>query len=109
VFCSLLNSGSDAGFFDIELLDFAAAEQAYVENTAVAAHPPYDTRGGSIEITDFAPRFEPLRPHVPADHAGAPPAPQRKAARACACACARSATTAAPDRPPPGAATTCAT
>ena len=58
VFCSLLNAEQDQGFFDIELIDFARAEQAYVENTAIVRTCLYDTRGGAVEILDFAPRFE---------------------------------------------------
>ncbi len=57
VFCSLVNAGTEAGFFDVELLDFAIARQEYLENTAVLRTCLEDSRGGSIEITDFAPRF----------------------------------------------------
>ena len=57
VFCSLLDDTLDYGFFDIELIDFEKAEQTYVENTAILRTRLYDTRGGGVEITDFAPRF----------------------------------------------------
>jgi GH15 family glucan-1,4-alpha-glucosidase len=57
VFCSLLDDTLDYGFFDIELVDFESAEQAYVENTAILRTRLVDTRGGCVEITDFAPRF----------------------------------------------------
>jgi len=57
VFCSLVNAGTETGFFDVELIDFAAAKQEYLENTAVLRTRLEDSRGGSVEITDFAPRF----------------------------------------------------
>lgn len=61
VFCSLLREGrkdEDFGFFAIELADFARAEQAYVEHTAILNTRLYDQQGGAIEIVDFAPRFQ---------------------------------------------------
>jgi GH15 family glucan-1,4-alpha-glucosidase len=57
VFCSLLRESSDSGFFSIELADYARGEQQYVANTAVLNTRLYDTRGGCVEIVDFAPRF----------------------------------------------------
>lgn len=58
VFCALLRSGDeDAGLFAIELEDFARSESAYVGHTAIVRTVLYDTHGGAIEITDFAPRF----------------------------------------------------
>jgi GH15 family glucan-1,4-alpha-glucosidase len=57
VFCSLLDDTLAHGYFDIELVDFESAEQAYVENTAILRTRLVDTRGGCVEITDFAPRF----------------------------------------------------
>ena len=58
VFCSLLRGGDeDAGLFAIELEDFARSESAYVGHTAIVRTVLYDTHGGAIEITDFAPRF----------------------------------------------------
>ncbi|MBL8380651.1 MAG: glycoside hydrolase family 15 protein [Burkholderiales bacterium] len=61
VFCSLLRSrdaaGGGAGFFAVELADFATSEQRYVPNTAVLVTTITDSRGGAIEVTDFAPRF----------------------------------------------------
>lgn len=60
VFCSLLNEhpdGEGAGYFVIELLDLASSDQFYLPNTAVLVTRLKDTRGGEIEITDFAPRF----------------------------------------------------
>jgi GH15 family glucan-1,4-alpha-glucosidase len=59
-FCALLNPVSDQGpqgVFEVELLNFAAAEQSYVENTAILTTTLHDTNGGAIKIIDFAPRF----------------------------------------------------
>ena len=59
-FCSLLrerHDDGDFGFFAIDLVDFARAEQQYLDNTAVLVTRLYDQRGGCIEVTDFAPRF----------------------------------------------------
>lgn len=60
VFCSLLNNGGegDKGFWDVELFDYARAEQVYRRNSAVVVTTLHDEHGGCIEITDFAPRFK---------------------------------------------------
>jgi len=60
VFCSLLRerkSATDFGFFTVELVDFARADQEYLTNTAILVTRLYDRHGGGIELTDFAPRF----------------------------------------------------
>jgi GH15 family glucan-1,4-alpha-glucosidase len=57
VFCSLLKDTDDFGFFAIELADCERTEQHYLENTAILVTQLYDSHGGAIEITDFAPRF----------------------------------------------------
>ena len=49
---------SGDGVFAIEMLEFARAEQSYLENTAVLSTRLYDKQGNAIEITDFAPRFK---------------------------------------------------
>jgi len=59
-FCSLLSpseSDGPTGRFDIELLNFAAADQSYVENTAILTTTLRDTTGGELKIVDFAPRY----------------------------------------------------
>ena len=59
-FCSLLRARGgteDFGYFAIDLLDFQRAEQAYLSNTPVLRTQLYDSKGGCVEITDFAPRF----------------------------------------------------
>jgi GH15 family glucan-1,4-alpha-glucosidase len=60
VFCSLLREGNDKddfGFFSVELEDFSHSEQHYLENTAILVTRLHDSKGGSLEITDFCPRF----------------------------------------------------
>ncbi len=60
VFCSLLrghNNGEGFGYCTVELIDQAAADQFYLTNSAVLVTRISDSHGGTIEITDFAPRF----------------------------------------------------
>src|SRR6266852_1235172 len=60
LFCSLLRARkeeSDFGFFAIDLADYAGAEQRYEPDTAIVVTVLRDSRGGAVEITDFAPRF----------------------------------------------------
>ena len=61
LFCSLLKgkrAQRDFGFYAVELIDHAHAEQSYRDNTAILVTRLFDRHGGSIEITDFAPRFD---------------------------------------------------
>jgi GH15 family glucan-1,4-alpha-glucosidase len=64
VFCALLRGGDAAGVdpadgaLSIELREFASAEQSYLENTAVLHTVLVDKDGGSIEVIDFAPRYD---------------------------------------------------
>jgi hypothetical protein len=55
-FCALLSPKIEGGDWAIELEDFEHAEQFYLDNTAVLVTRLFDTHGGAIEITDFAPR-----------------------------------------------------
>lgn len=60
VFCSLLRDhqpGDGFGFFAVELEGVVRQEQEYVVNTPVVVTRLFDSRGGCVEITDFAPRF----------------------------------------------------
>lgn len=59
VFCSLLNDHGDpdSGFYDVELFNFSHSEQRYCHNSTVVVTTLHDENGGSLEITDFAPRF----------------------------------------------------
>jgi len=60
VFCALLagESEPDAGYFDLELINFVRSEQRYVPNTAVVETVLHDDTGGVVKIIDFAPRFQ---------------------------------------------------
>jgi GH15 family glucan-1,4-alpha-glucosidase len=57
-FCALLSPQLDGGDFAIELDDCIGSEQHYVENTAVLRTVLRDSRGGVVEILDFAPRWK---------------------------------------------------
>eukprot|EP00929_Paragymnodinium_shiwhaense_P015932 TRINITY_DN124015_c0_g1_i1.p1 TRINITY_DN124015_c0_g1~~TRINITY_DN124015_c0_g1_i1.p1 ORF type:complete len:730 (-),score=139.68 TRINITY_DN124015_c0_g1_i1:109-2298(-) len=58
VFNSLLNNGSDkTGFYDIVLEDCERAEQRYLHSSAVLVTTLHSSKGDSLEIRDFAPRF----------------------------------------------------
>jgi GH15 family glucan-1,4-alpha-glucosidase len=60
VFCSLLRNDEPAaadGVFAIDIVDLARTEQEYSVNTPVLVTRAFDSHGGAIEITDFAPRF----------------------------------------------------
>src|SRR5208282_698415 len=58
---------SDDGSFSIELEDFRASEQTYVQNTAILKTILHG-ESGSVEVTDFIPRFHtrnrPFRPQT---------------------------------------------
>ena len=60
-FCSLLNGDKDRanefGLFRIDLVDSVRTEQEYLMNTPILVTRSFDSEGGAIEITDFAPRF----------------------------------------------------
>jgi len=59
-FCALLQSDrrpEDPGIFSIELLDQVAADQRYERASAILITRLHDSRGGIVEIVDFAPRF----------------------------------------------------
>jgi len=64
MFCSLLKprtgneQRADIGFFTIELLDRVKTEQHYLHNTPIVVTRMTDSGGGTIEVSDFAPRFE---------------------------------------------------
>jgi GH15 family glucan-1,4-alpha-glucosidase len=70
IFCSLLDGAgeTDSGFLDIEIDEPASAEQHYLRNTAILATTLTDTKGQSVRILDFAPRFwqygRVFRPHT---------------------------------------------
>jgi GH15 family glucan-1,4-alpha-glucosidase len=60
VFCNLLRTEEEAGmpgFFGIECAGYARSEQSYLQNTAILSTTLFDRQGGSVKITDFAPRY----------------------------------------------------
>lgn len=58
VFNCLLNNNSDkTGFYDVVLEDFERCEQTYLGTSAVLVTTLHSSRGDSVEIRDFAPRF----------------------------------------------------
>jgi GH15 family glucan-1,4-alpha-glucosidase len=57
IFCSLLRNEDDYGYLSVELADLDTSDQSYLENTAVLVTHLHDRSGGTIEVTDFSPRF----------------------------------------------------
>ncbi len=58
VFCALLGEDEHSGgVFAVDVLNLARTEQRYLRNTAILVTELHDVNGGSVEITDFAPRF----------------------------------------------------
>ncbi|MEO8017580.1 MAG: glycoside hydrolase family 15 protein [Pseudomonadota bacterium] len=60
VFSALLQKeGGDAaqGVFAVEMLDCVRSEQNYLRNSAIIETRLFDSHGGAVRITDFAPRF----------------------------------------------------
>lgn len=61
VFSALLTKDAgdaEHGVFATDLVDLSYTKQAYVRNTAIVETIQRDTRGGTIRITDFCPRFK---------------------------------------------------
>ena len=64
VFCSLLRGGDAAGAspadgaLSIELKDYGESEQSYLDNSAMLHSVLHDKNGGSVEVVDFAPRYD---------------------------------------------------
>ena len=57
VFCRLLSGVEDKGFTDVVLDRMVETRSNYVRNTAVVVTELIDSDGGTVRITDFAPRF----------------------------------------------------
>ena len=58
VFCALVDGDDPAGgFFSIEFVEEATADQSYVRNTAILRTVLTAASGASIAITDFVPRY----------------------------------------------------
>ncbi len=59
VFCSLLNGDDpEAGYADVVLENLADTQQAYLGNSAILVTTATDSKGASVRITDFCPRFK---------------------------------------------------
>lgn len=56
-FCTLLSPKTEGGDFAVELEDFVSSEQHYLPNTAVLRTVLRDSKGGEVEVIDFAPRW----------------------------------------------------
>jgi len=57
IFCALLKDTDDYGFMSVDMTDCERTEQQYLENTAILVTRLHDRHGGTIEVTDFSPRF----------------------------------------------------
>jgi len=57
VFCRLLAGDEEKGFSDVVLEGMVDYSSDYERNTAVVSTILTDNRGGSVKVTDFAPRF----------------------------------------------------
>lgn len=61
MFCALMSGKDPAnaqhGVWAIDLIDQVSAEQHYERNTPILVTTLTDSRGNSVEITDFCPRF----------------------------------------------------
>ena len=58
LFCRLLAGTEEKGFTDVVLDDLAEVQSEYLRNTAVVSTLMTDSRGNSVRVTDFAPRFQ---------------------------------------------------
>ena len=56
-FCALLSPQQGGGEWAIDVEDLVSTQQHYLPNTAVLRTRLQDSRGGVVEITDFAPRW----------------------------------------------------
>jgi GH15 family glucan-1,4-alpha-glucosidase len=57
VFCRLLAGDEEKGFCDVVLDGMVEYRSEYLRNTAIVSTVLTDSQGGSVRITDFAPRF----------------------------------------------------
>ncbi|THD42959.1 MAG: glycoside hydrolase family 15 protein [Bradyrhizobium sp.] len=58
VFSRLLAGDEEKGFCEVALSDLVEVKTQYLRNTAVVETVLTDSRGGSVRVTDFAPRFD---------------------------------------------------
>ena len=60
VLCSLIRGDAEPkanGAFAVEMVDAAESEQQYMTDSPILVTRMFDSKGGAIEVTDFAPRF----------------------------------------------------
>ncbi len=57
IFCRLLAGDEEKGFADVVLDGMVTYQSEYLRNTAIVCTTLSDRHGGSVRITDFAPRF----------------------------------------------------
>src|SRR5215831_16372663 len=69
IFCRLLSGDEEKGFCDVVLDNMADYQSEYLRNTAVVSTVLTDRNGGSVRITDFAPRLPAPATH-PHDRTG---------------------------------------
>ncbi|HWV52827.1 glycoside hydrolase family 15 protein [Pseudorhodoplanes sp.] len=60
VFCRLLAGDEEKGFTDVVLDGLKDVKSQYLRNTPIVVTELTDEHGGSVRITDFAPRFQNL-------------------------------------------------
>ena len=65
VFSRLLAGDEEKGFTDVVLDGLVETRSDYMRNTAIVVTELTDGNGATVRITDFAPRFRELRPHLP--------------------------------------------
>ena len=57
VFCRLVSGQEEKGFTDVVLAGQVDTQSSYLRNTPIVTTVLTDDKGGSIRVTDFAPRF----------------------------------------------------
>ena len=66
VFSRILAGDEEKGFCDVALSGLVETESSYLRNTAIVETLLTDDQGARLRVTDFAPRFRPVRAHIPA-------------------------------------------
>ena len=92
--CASGTATTDFGFFAVDLADLARTEQDYLQQHRDPGHAPLRPPRRRGRNHRLRAALQPVRPHLPPDDAGAPRAPDRRAARGSASGCGRPTTTA---------------
>ncbi len=58
VFSRLLAGDEEKGFCEVALADLVSVKTEYIRNTALVETILTDSRGGTVRVTDFSPRFD---------------------------------------------------